>query len=135
MNKFFKWILGANSLQKNKHYAHAKQSFFHISFMYMLGLTQWNLNSLNSNFMIPDFPHNIRIRLAPIEIFVCCVLTLLSLCPVGCLSLAFLNWDSQQGRDVVMSGCNKKISIRPILFLYYEESLHCNHIRCKNYTF
>ena len=30
------------------------------------------------------------------------------LCPVGCLSLAFLNWDSQQGRDLATSGCSKK---------------------------
>ena len=27
--------------------------------------------------------------------------------PCGCLSLAFLNWDSQQGRDLATSGCNK----------------------------
>jgi hypothetical protein len=27
-----------------------------------------------------------------------------TLCPVGCLSLAFLNWDSQQGRDKATSG-------------------------------
>ena len=45
-----------------------------------------------------------------------------SLCPVGCLSVYFLNWNSQQGRDRAMSGCNKKI-IWPILSLYYEESL------------
>ena len=44
--------------------------------------------------------------------------------PVGCLSLEKLNWDSQQGRDLPQSGRNnKKISIRPIFFLYYEESL------------
>ena len=37
---------------------------------------------------------------------------LLCLCPVGCLSLAFLNWDSQQGRDLATSGCNiKKIQL------------------------
>ena len=33
---------------------------------------------------------------------------LLSLCPVGCLSFEKLNWDSQQGRDLAMSGSNKK---------------------------
>ena len=37
--------------------------------------------------MISDFPHNIEIRLAA-STFFCCVLTLQSLCPVGCLSLA-----------------------------------------------
>ena len=47
--------------------------------------------------MVPDFPHNIRIRMAQL-IFFCCALTLLSLCPVGCLSSGKLNWDSQQGR-------------------------------------
>ena len=30
-------------------------------------------------------------KIGPIEIFVCCILTLLSLCPVGCLSLEKLN--------------------------------------------
>ena len=32
---------------------------------------------------------------------------LLSLCPVGCLSLEKLNRDSQQGRDLATSGRNK----------------------------
>ena len=41
--------------------------------------------------------------------FCCCALTLLIFCPVGCLSLAFLNWDSQQGRELPTSGRNKKI--------------------------
>ena len=34
---------------------------------------------------------------------------LLSLCPVGCHSYEKLNWDSQEGRDLVASGGNKKI--------------------------
>ena len=33
------------------------------------------------------------------------------------------DWESQQNRDRATSGCNKKNLIRPILFLYYEESL------------
>ena len=78
--------------------------------------------------MIPDFPHNIRIRLAQLKFFYC-TLTLLSLCPVGCLSLRFLNWDSQQSRDLAMSGRNKKTLIRPILFLYYEESLVSSNLK------
>ena len=61
---------------------------------------------MNSNFMIPEFPHSIRIRLARLKFF-CCTLMLLSLCPVGCLSSAFLNWGSQQGRDLAMSGSKK----------------------------
>ena len=51
--------------------------------------------------------------------------------PVGCLSLAFLNWDSQQGRDLATSGRNKKNSIRPILFIYYEESLVSSNLNSK----
>ena len=57
--------------------------------------------------MMPDFPIDIRIRLAEL-IFFHCTLTLLTLYPVGCLSLEKLNWDSQQGRDLATSGCNKK---------------------------
>ena len=75
---------------------------------------------MNSNLMISGFPHNIRLAVLN---FFCCVLTLLCLCPVGCLSLEKLNWDSQQSRDLATSLCNKKKSIVPILFLYYEESL------------
>ena len=37
--------------------------------------------------MISDLPHIMKIRLAPLTFF-CWVLTLQSLCPVGCLSLA-----------------------------------------------
>ena len=37
--------------------------------------------------MIPDFPHNTyKNKIDPIEKKNCCFLTLLSLCPVGCLS-------------------------------------------------
>ena len=44
-----------------------------------------------------------------------------SICPVGCLSLAFVNWHSQQGLSNVRT--QQKKSIGPILFLYHEESL------------
>ena len=49
--------------------------------------------------------------------------------------LSQLNWDSKQGRDLAMSAHNQKKSIRPILFLYYEESLvlsnlNSNLLRC-----
>ena len=79
--------------------------------------------------MIPDFPHNIiRIRLAQL-IFFWCILKLLCLCHVGCLSSAFLNWDNQQGRDLVTSGSNKQ----NIQFgqLYYEESLVSSNLNSK----
>ena len=42
---------------------------------------------LNSNLMILDSPHSMKIRMVPLNIF-CHVLTLQSLCPVGCLNLA-----------------------------------------------
>ena len=57
--------------------------------------------------MIPDFPH---------------------------ICLAKLNWDSQLGRDIAMSGCNKKI-IGPILFLYYKESLVSSNLNSKLFRF
>ena len=97
----------------------------------ILGLTQWNRNSFEFKFYVPDFPHNIKIRLARL-IFFCCVLTLLCLFPVGCLS--FLNWDSQQGRDRATLRPNKK-SIRPILFLYYEESLVSSNLNSNYFGF
>ena len=65
--------------------------------------------------MIPDFPHNIRIRLA--QLIFCCALTLLCLCPVGCLSFEKLNWDSQQGRDIATSGRNKKINCANLILI------------------
>ena len=45
-------------------------------------MKQWN-----SNLMIPDFPIDIRIRLAELNFF-CCFLTLLIFCPVCLLSFA-----------------------------------------------
>ena len=48
--------------------------------------------------MIPDFPHDIKIRLARLKIFL--------LRPDVAVSAQFC-WDSQQGRDIATSGCNK----------------------------
>ena len=84
--------------------------------------------------MISDFPHNIRIRLARLTFF-CCVLMLLCLCPVGCISLEKLNWVSEQGRDLARSGHNKKKSIWPIVFLYYEERLVWSNLNSKLFRF
>ena len=50
--------------------------------------------------------------------FCCCVLMLLCLCPVGCLS-----WTQQ------------KINIRPILFLYYEERMVSSNLNSKLFRF
>ena len=68
----------------------------------ILGLTQWNLRCFEFKF---DDTHNMKIRLAQLKFFL--LRSELCLCPVGCLSLAFLNWDSQQGRDIATSGHNK----------------------------
>ena len=50
----------------------------------------------------------------------CCILTLLCLCPVGFLSLAETanRTETEQHQDAAFF-----FSIKPILFLYYEESL------------
>ena len=72
------------------------QSIFYLSFS--LGLTLWNRNSLEFKFDDTRLSSLYENKIGPIEIFVCCFLTLLCLCPVGCLSLSKLNWDSQQGR-------------------------------------
>ena len=67
--------------------------------------------------MIPDFPYNIRIRLARLKKQM--------LLPFVALSLPCL------GRDRATSGCNKKKIFRPILFLYYKESLISSNLNSK----
>ena len=75
---------------------------------------------------------SIRIRLAKSKFPFFCPLTLLSLCPVGCLSLALLNWDSQQSRDLETSGSIKE---NFNWALYYEESLVSSNLNSKPLTF
>ena len=72
--------------------------------------------------MIPDFPHNIKIRLAWLNFFL--------FPPDVALSLPCC-WDSQKGRDRATSGRNKQNSIGPILFLYYKESLLSSNLNSK----
>ena len=50
--------------------------------------------------MAPDFPHNTyKNKIGPIKIFLCvCPDIAKAKAKVGCLVLAFLNCDSQQGR-------------------------------------
>ena len=62
-------------------------------------------------------------------------MSLLCLCPVGCLNLAFLNSDSQKGRDSNFRTQQKKISIGRILFLYYEKSLVSSNLNSKLFRF
>ena len=51
-------------------------------------------------------------------------MTLLCLCPVGCLSLEKkLNWDSQQSRDRATSGCNKKnFNLSNLILIFWGKS-------------
>ena len=67
-----------------------------------VGWAQWNLSRFEFKFDDARLSSWYKNKIGPIE------LTLLSLCPVGCLSLAFQNWDSQQGRDLATSGCNRQ---------------------------
>ena len=57
--------------------------------------------------MIPDFPIDIRIRLAEL-IFFCCFLTLLIFCPVGLLSFAEIanRAENQQTQEVTKNNFN-----------------------------
>ena len=72
-----------------------------------LGLTQWNLNSFEFKFDDTRLSSWYKNKIGLIETLFCCFLTLLCLCPVGCLSLEKFSWDSQQGRDRATSGSNK----------------------------
>ena len=56
----------------------------------------------------------------------------LSLCPVGCLSSAFLNWDSQQGRDLATSGHNiQKFQLGQSCY-YIMRKVWCHQIWIQN---
>ena len=87
---------------------------------------------MNSNLIIQDRPHNIRIRLVWFNSF-------FLLHPDVALSLSCwlsqFSWDSQQGRDRATSGRNKKNFNGPILFLYYEESLVSSNLNSKLFRF
>ena len=78
---------------------------------------------LNSNLMIPDFPHSIRIRLAQLNFFLLRpdVAKFLP-CWLSQFSFSKLRQPTGQRLSNVRTK-QTKISIGPILFLYYEESL------------
>jgi hypothetical protein len=81
--------------------------------------------------MMPDFPHNIRVRFVRLNFF----LLHPDVAPSLPCWLSQLNCDIQQGRDRATSGRNKKNVIRPILFLYYEESLVLSNLNSKQLMF
>ena len=78
---------------------------------------------LNSNLMIPDFPHNVRIRLAQLKKKLLHPDVAKSLsCWLSQFSFSKLRQPTGQRLSNVWMQ-QTKISIGPILFLYYEESL------------
>ena len=76
---------------------------------------------MNSNLIIPHFPHNIRIRLAQLKFFL--------LHPDVALSLTC--WLSQFRKAKL----SQRKSIGPILFSYYEESLLSSNLNSKLFRF
>ena len=82
--------------------------------------------------MMPDFPHNIRIRLARLKNFLvaswcCSVSALLAV-------LAKLRQPTGQRESNIRTKQKKNI-IGPILFLYYEESLASSNFNSKLFRF
>ena len=80
---------------------------FYICTMYNLGRAPWNLSCFEFKFDDTRLSSWYKNKIGPIEIFVCYVMTLLQIWPIGCLSFEKLNGDSQQGRDLATSGGNK----------------------------
>ena len=62
-------------------------------------------------------------KIGPIEIFVCCTLTLLSLCPAGCLCLAFLKlfWHHQ-----IWIQNNLGFMVSELTYIYF---FHCTTVQ------
>ena len=97
------------------------------SCVYIRILAPWNLSCFEFKFDDTRLSSQCKNKIGPIEIFVCFILTLLSLCPVGCLSLAFQNW------DLATSGGNKKNqSTRPKLTQFRALDLPFHGV-CKDY--
>ena len=81
--------------------------------------------------MIPDFPHNIRIRLDQLNFFLLRPDVALSLpCWLSQFRKAKLRQPTGQRQSNVRTH-QKKILIRPILFLCYEESLVLSNLNSK----
>ena len=59
-----------------------------LCYVYILGLTLWNLSSFEFKFDDTRLSSKYKNKIGPIENFFCCILTLQNLCPVGCISLA-----------------------------------------------
>ena len=83
--------------------------------------------------MIPDFPHNIRIRLAQLNFFL-----LLPDVGLPCWLSQFRKAELRQPTGQRLSNVRTqqtKISIEPILFLHYEESLVSSNLNSKQLWF
>ena len=79
--------------------------------------------------MIPDFPHNIRIRVAQLIFFAKSLSSWLSQ-----FSISKLRQPRGQRLSNVRTQQNK-ISIGPILFLYHEESILSSNLNSKELRF
>ena len=85
--------------------------------------------------MIPDFPHNIRIRSAQLNFFLLRPDVAKSLpCWLSQFSFSKLRQPTGQRLSNVRTQ-QTKISIGPILFLYYEESLVSSNLNSKQLRF
>ena len=108
-------LLHVDSLSSRLHHLGHTSKLYPILPIYVLciivctlGLTPWNLSCFESKF------NDTRLSTFLLE---------------------KLNWDSQQGRDLATSGRNKKNSIGPTFFLYYEESLVSTNLNSKQLRF
>ena len=92
-----------------------------------LGLALWNRNSFEFKFDDTRLSSHYRNEISPIICF-CWVLTLQSLCPVDCLSLAE---PPNRAQNLQSQDQTKKKLMGPILLLYYEESLVSSNLNSK----
>ena len=96
-----------------------------------LGWALWNRNSFEFKFDDTRLSSYYKNKIGPIKTFLFRPDFAKSL---PCW-LSQFSWDSQQGKDFVMSGRNKKFLIEPILFLYYKESLVSSNLNSKLFRF
>ena len=75
----------------------------------------------NSNLMTPDFPYDIRIRLAQLKIFLLLPDVAKSL-PCWLAQFSFSKLRQPTGQRLSNVRMQKKNSIGPILFIYYEQA-------------
>ena len=97
-----------------------------------VGMTQWNRNGFEFIWWYQTFLI-IKKEDGLDEKNFFCVLTLLFLCPVGCLSLEKFGWNSKQGRDRETSGSNKIRFQSGQSYSYIERKVWYHQIWIKTY--